>query len=220
MNLAERMLSGIANNNRVALLCGTAILALGFGLGSVALADGMVEMKRADREVTVRGVAQRDVTANWATWGVSYSETAFSLSEALAKVDHDTGLIRSYLKDQGFSGDPTLPGSADISVIAETIKEKPTGRTIYTVSREIAFSTNKVTGVQKVEAGKDALAQQGLVVDDVSVSYEYTKLDQIKPDMIAKATKDARNAAEKFAERFRVCCGRYQVGTARLFHRV
>ena len=66
--------------------------------------------------------------------------------------------------------------------------------------RVIAFSTDNVAGVQKVESHKDALAQQGLVVDDVSVSYEYTQLDQIKPKMIADATRDARIAAEKFAD--------------------
>src|SRR5687768_7695155 len=74
MNRAQKVLSAIAGNNRIALLCGTAIVALGMGLSSLALANGLVEMKRADREVTVRGVAQRDVAANRASWGVQYSE--------------------------------------------------------------------------------------------------------------------------------------------------
>jgi hypothetical protein len=200
MNVAERVASGIANNNRIAWICGAGILATGLGLGSVALADGLVEMKRADREVTVRGVAQRDVTANRASWSVSYSETAYALPEALTKADADTKLIQSFLKGRGFSGESTQPGSANISQSQETIEEKPTGRTIYSVRRNIAFSTDNVAGVEKIEATKDALAQQGLVVDSTSVSYEYTKLDTIKPEMIGEATKDARRAAEKFAD--------------------
>ena len=200
MSLPERFASAVISNNRVALLCGAAILAVGFGLGSITLANGLVRMKQADREVTVRGVAQRDVTANRATWSVNYSANAFQLAEALAKVDNQSGQIRAFLKVQGFSGNETVPSSANISVSDETIDNKPTGRTIYTVRRSIAFSTDNVGGVQKVEAHKDTLAQQGLVVDDVSASYEYTQLDQIKPKMIADATRDARNAAEKFAD--------------------
>lgn len=200
MNLGQRALSAISENNRIAVLCGAGILALGIGLGSVALANGLVEMKRADREVTVRGVATRDVTANRASWRVNYSGSAYALSEALADVDADTRLIQAFLKTRGFTGASTQPGSAEISVTNEMIDNKPTGRQVYTVNRSIAFNTTNVAGVQKVEGGKDALAQQGLVVDGTSVSYEYTKLDTIKPEMIAEATKDARRAAEKFAD--------------------
>lgn len=198
--MAQRALSAIAANNRIALLCGTAIVALGMGLSSLALANGLVEMKRADREVTVRGVAERDVTANRASWGVHYSENAYGLAEALGKVDADTRLIQAFLGEQGFRGATTRPGSANISVTDEIIDEKPTGRQIYSVSRAISFTTGKVADVQEVEAGKDALAQQGLVVDNTWVSYEYTELDKIKPEMIAEATRDARRAAEKFAD--------------------
>ena len=200
MNRAQRALSAIADNNRIALVCASVILALGVGLGSLSLANGLVEMKRADREVTVRGVAQRNVTANRASWRVSYSESAYALAEALREVDGDTRLIQAFLQQQGFTGEATKPGSADISVTDEIIDDRPTGRTIYSVSRAISFTTDKVAGVEQIEAKKDALAQQGLVVDGTGVSYEYTELEKIKPEMIAEATRDARRAAEKFAD--------------------
>jgi hypothetical protein len=200
MNIAEKLVSSLATNNRIAVLGGAVILAAGFGMGSVALANGLVRMQRTDREVTVRGVAQRDVSANRANWSVNYSESAFTLAEALAATDRDTATIRAFLKQQGFAGTSTEPGSAGINTSSEMIKDKPTGRTIYSVSREIAFSTDNVAGVQQIERRKDALAQQGLVVGGTYASFEYTLLDKIKPDMIGAATKDARQAAEKFAD--------------------
>ena len=200
MNVIDKLASSLATNNRIAAIGSSIILAAGFGLGSVALANGLVRMQRTDREVTVRGVAQRDVIANRASWSVNYSESAFSLAEALTKADRDSATIRAFLKEQGFAGVSTEPGSASISTIDETIKDKPTGRTTYTVSRDIAFSTENVAGVEQIEHRKDALAQQGLVVDNTYVSYEYTQLDRIKPAMIAAATKDARRSAEKFAD--------------------
>lgn len=200
MTIVKKFASSLATNNRIAVLGGATILAAGFGLGSVTLADGMVRMQRTDREVTVRGVAQRDVSANRATWNVNYSENAYSLAGALAGADRHSVTIRAFLKDQGFAGGSTEPGSASISTIDEMIEYKPTGRRIYTVSRKIAFATDNVVGVQQIERRKDALAQQGLVVDNTNVSYEYTLLDRIKPEMIAAATKDARQAAEKFAD--------------------
>jgi len=192
--------SGISGNGGAALLGGCAVLALGLGVGAAVLANGMVRMRQADREVTVRGVAEREVTANRARWEVGYSQAAFALPEALAAVDRDTATIRAYLRDKGFAGEVTAPGSAEVSVSDEMIDNKPTGRKVYTVRRAIAFTTDQVKAVQQVQAGKDRLAQQGLVVDSVGATYEYTQLDTIKPEIIADATRDARGAAEKFAD--------------------
>lgn len=199
MTAFGKALSTIASNNRVAFLCGSAIVALGMAVGAHALASGLVEMKRADREVTVRGVAQRDVTANSASWSVSYSESAYTLPEALTAVDQDTAMIRGYLARQGFKGKMTEPGSASISVSEEYVNGKTTGRSIYSVNRSISFRTSNVAGVQTVQANKDELAEKGLVVDSANASYEYTELDKVKPEMIAEATQDARRAAQKFA---------------------
>lgn len=184
---------------KATILGSAAILALGMGIGSAALANGLVDMKRADREVTVRGVAEREVTADRAAWSVGYSKSAYILSEALNAVDRDSVMLREYLAKQGFSGKTTLPASANVSEREEYISGKPTGRTIYTVSRKISFRTSAVEKVQAVQSNKDELARAGLVVDYVNASYEYTSLDKIKPGMIGEATKDARRAAEQFA---------------------
>lgn len=195
----SHFLSGFVANNRAAFVSGSAILTLGLALGGHAIANGLVSMKRADREVTVRGVAQREVQANLARWSTRVSEGRTDLPAALAAVDRDSAQVRTYLASQGFAAPLTTPGSAEVSVSDERVGNKLTGRKVYTVSRAIAFTTTNVAGVMQVQAHKDQLVQQGLVLDEVHASYEYTRLDQIKPDMIAEATKDARRAAEKFA---------------------
>lgn len=198
MSTSDVSVSRFASDTRAVLLGAAAILALGMAAGSVALARGMVAMKRADREVTVRGVAERNVTANRASWSVNYSAQSYVLAEALAEVDRDSERVRRFLAGHGFSGATTRPGSANITVSDEYIGDRPTGRKTFSVNRTIAFTTDKVAQVQSVEAAKDELARAGLVVN-TSAAYEYTALDTVKPDMIAEATRDARRAAEKFA---------------------
>lgn len=190
----------LAAGERGTVILGSTLLGLGLLAAGLAVGDGLVRMKRADREVTVRGVATRGVTANRASWHASWSARAYDLPSALAAVDRSATTIGGYLREHGFTGADVAPGSADVSVEDERIDGKPTGRQEYTVRRRIAFSTGNVAGVQKLQAGKDKLAQQGLVLDDVGAAYEYTQLDTIKPAMIADATRDARRAAEKFAD--------------------
>lgn len=183
---------------RPVVLGAAAILALGMTAGSIALSRGLVAMKRADREVTVRGVATRNVTANRASWSVSYSAEAYDLAQALAEIDRNSATIRGYLAGHGFTGAAATPSSANISVTDEYVEGRPTGRKTYSVTRVISFTTAKVKEVQAVQAQKDALARAGLVVA-TNAAYEYTALDTVKPDMIAEATRDARRAAQKFA---------------------
>jgi len=199
MSRLSEWVSGLGATAPRAIVTGTGLLALGLIAAGGLVGNGMVRMKRADREVTVRGVAQRQVTANQARWEARYSARAFALPDALAAVDRHSVVIAEFLRSQGFTGPQVRPGSAEVSVSDEMADNKPTGRQIFTVTRQIAFTTANVAGVQQIQAHKDRLAQQGLVLDSVSASYEYTRLDTIKPDMIADATRDARRAAEKFA---------------------
>jgi len=199
MSRNSSVFAPLVATNRRAFVTGSAAMALGLAGGGQLIGHGMVQMKRADREVTVRGVAQRQVTANLARWEAKYSERAYDLPSALAAVDRDSAMIAAYLKTQGFGDAQARPGSAEVSVADETVANKPTGRKVYAVARAVAFSTANVAGVQQVQAHKDKLAEEGLVLDSVNASYEYTLLDRIKPDMIADAARDARRAAEKFA---------------------
>ena len=65
-------------------LASTGVLTLGMIVGGYLLGNGLVRAREADRSVTVRGLAERDVTADLATWSLSYSAKAGYLATAQA----------------------------------------------------------------------------------------------------------------------------------------
>lgn len=71
-------------------IASSAIITLGLIAGGYLLGDGLTRAKVADRSVTVRGLAERDVTADLAIWTIAYSASATNLQEAQANVDRDT----------------------------------------------------------------------------------------------------------------------------------
>lgn len=89
---------------------GTALIAA-FGLtsGGYLLGNGLLRAKDADRAVTVRGLAERDVVADLATWTISYSATSTSLAEAQAKMRSDTKAIEHFFGSLGFPQDALQP---------------------------------------------------------------------------------------------------------------
>ncbi len=83
-------------------LASSAILAVGLIAGGYLLGNGLLRAHEAERSVTVRGLAERDVTADLATWTLSYSATASDLATAQAGVDRDTNSLRAFFKELGF----------------------------------------------------------------------------------------------------------------------
>src|SRR6187397_1430833 len=77
-------------------LAASAILAVGLIAGGYLLGDGLTRAREADRSVTVRGLAEKDVMADLATWTIAYSASAGDLATAQASVDRDTAAIRAF----------------------------------------------------------------------------------------------------------------------------
>lgn len=172
-----------------------AILAVGMIAGGYLLGDGLLRAKDAERAVTVRGLAERDVTADLATWTISYSASSTSLAEAQAKVRGDTQSIEAFFRELGFPAEALQPTGANVTSFTND------GVTTYTVRQRLALRTNDIKRAQKAVARQFDLVGRGVFLEEGSgMAYTFTKLNDIKPEMVAAATKDARAAAQQFAK--------------------
>ena len=100
-------------------LASAGVLAGGLIVGGYLLGNGLVRAKDADRSVTVRGLAERDVTADLATWTIAYSATAPDLASAQASVDRDSESIRAFFRELGFPADDLQPTGVNVSQFSE-----------------------------------------------------------------------------------------------------
>lgn len=171
-----------------------AIASAGMVVGGYLLGDGLLRAKEAERSVTVRGLAERDVTADLATWTISYSASSTSLAEAQGKVRADTASIEAFFDRLGFPDEALQPTGANVSSFTNE------GITTYTVRQRLALRTDDIARAQKAVAQQFDLVGRGVFLEEGSaMSYAFTRLNDIKPEMVAEATKDARAAAQQFA---------------------
>ncbi len=171
-----------------------AIASIGMILGGYLLGDGLLRAKEAERSVTVRGLAERDLTADLATWTISYSASSDNLAEAQAKVRRDTDAIEEFFSNLGFPDDALQPTGANVSSYTNR------GVTTYTVRQRLALRTDDIGRAQRAVAQQFDLVGRGVFLEEGSgMSYTFTGLNDIKPEMVAEATKDARAAAQQFA---------------------
>jgi hypothetical protein len=188
-------------DSRAVLLGAVAIFALGLTTSGYALGDGLRRSKMAEhRTVTVRGVAERNVTADLATWSVEFSHQGADLGSVQQSVDEQARAARAFFQRAGFRPDEVTDSS--VSLAREQPKDKdgkPVGPQRLTVSRSIQLRTNDVMRARAAYTRQAELLRNGVELTGTSISYTFTGLNALKPEMIGEANKNARLSAEQFA---------------------
>lgn len=176
-------------------LASAGVLAIGMVVGGYLLGDGLTRAREADRAVTVRGLAEREVNADLATWTIAYSATAADMATAQDSVDRDSEQIRSFFKELGFPAEALQPTGVNVSTMTEN------GFTSFTVRQRMTLRTTDIARAQDAVRRQFELVRRGVLLEEGSgMAFTFTKLNDIKPQMVAEATRDARAAAEQFAK--------------------
>lgn len=163
--------------------------------------QGLENAQTGNRTVTVRGVAERDVTADLAVWPIRFVVTGDELGFAMGQVDTNLALIKAFLVDAGFKADDIQIQRLEVTdVLAQQYPpERYTAR--YIIAQTVTLRTADVNRVQTVSRQAGELVKKGVLLQDWrGPIYLFTKLNDVKPAMIAEATASARSGAEQFAK--------------------
>ena len=178
-------------------------LALGLILSGWILGSEIKAIRLADRYVTVKGLVERKVKSDLAIWPLSYKEAGDDLSAVYAKTDADKKTILSFLNQQGIQNSEIELGV--VRVVDTQANEYGGGNRAphrYIAEQQITVRTNRVDQVAAATQKTMELLQKGIVLNSnpgQGVTYKFTGLNSIKPDMITEATRNARAAADRFA---------------------
>jgi len=175
-----------------------ALLAFGMIVGGTLLGMKVRDFKRADRYVEVKGLVERTVKSDTATWPISFSETGNQLPEVFAASQKDKAAVLAFLTAQGFSGANVAVGSVSVTDNSTTGVDT-THIARFVVSQTITVQSNDVDKVAAANAKTSDLIGAGVVLQSGTVSYAFSGLNALKPDMITEATKNARSSADRFA---------------------
>lgn len=184
-------------DSRAVLLGAVAIFAIGLTTSGYVLGDGLRRAKMAERSVTVRGVSERDVTANLATWTVDFSNQGYELAPVQASVDRQARSVRAFFQRAGFQ--PADVSDSGVSVSREVPRDGDSGPERLTVQRSIQLRTSDVMKARAAFARQAELLRDGVELSGSNITYTFTRLNDLKPGMIAEANKNARRSAEQFA---------------------
>lgn len=186
------------------LTIGLVLLSLSICFAGFIIASGMKEFRSADRSVNMKGLAQKDVEADLAIWTIKHSATGNDLSTVQATIKDNGGKIRSFLRLNGLGEKDIASRRLEVTdLLAQTYRQNGATQSRYIVSEVIAIRSENVDAVDAAyQKSGDLLEQDVSLITEQNqspVEYIFTGLNNIKPDMIAQATKSAREAAQQFA---------------------
>ncbi len=186
------------------LLLSATVLALGMVIMGLSIRSGIVRFKTLDRHITVKGLSEREVPANKVTWPLLYKELGNDPSAMYELIGQKNQKVVNFLKAAGLTDD-------EISVNPPTISDRQAdnyGNEImnyrYKATCVITVVSSNVDKVRQLMRRQSELMKQGIALVggdyDNSVTYDFTGLTEIKPEMVKEAMANALATAEQFAK--------------------
>lgn len=188
---------------------------------AVVIAFGLVNIITPERSVSVRGLAEKEVDADLAIWNMKFSLGSNSLGALQESLVSKTEIVGDYLREHGLDdSDFTVNPAAITDNSLNSYMDQSKIRYTFIGTQSVLVRSSKVAAVKAAYADSLSLLSSGIAVSqdyDAYISYEFTGLNDIKPEMIAEATKNARLAAEQFARDSASKVGKIKKATQGLF---
>ncbi|MEL7028601.1 MAG: SIMPL domain-containing protein [Pseudomonadota bacterium] len=177
------------------------LVAIGVGIGGYFVGDGFYEGRQSARYVTVKGLAERPVKADVATWPLRFTATGDDLGSAQAKIEADARALLAFLAERGLpAADAKLQRLEVVDQLAQQYRSGPLQGNRFIITQTVLVRTEAVDLVASLSRDLGELVKSGIVLQDqMGPTYAFTGLNDIKPEMIAEATRNARDSAERFA---------------------
>jgi len=189
------------NKNTEAFIFGIFIF-LGLGLLGVLLGNAAVKYKTLDRTVTVKGLSEREAEADIVIWPIQFSETGNDLTLLYDSIEESSSNIKTFLMQNGVQeGEITLSPPSITDKSAREYGGESASEFRYTSTQTVTVYSTKVPEIRSLmnrlsELGKDGIVFTG---NSYQIEYIFTRLNELKPEMIEEATTNARAVAGKFA---------------------
>lgn len=189
--------------NKAKMMAGL-FVGLGILLAGWLLSSAVRNFKEADRVVSVRGLSEREVAANQVICPLVYTEMGNDLTTIYNTVEEKNKLVVDFLTAGGIKPDE-IGIAAPVIVDIEANQYQENRRSFrYLVTQAVTVNSTSVDRVIALRKGQSALLRKNIAISTDVYQYPtqflFTALNDVKPEMIEEATKNARASAEKFAE--------------------
>jgi hypothetical protein len=181
-------------------------LAVGLAAGGWLVGQGLARFKSETRTVTVKGLVEREVKSDQAVWTLGLRRASDTLVDAHQRIAADRDAVLAFLKKQGFAdAEIERQPTRTVDKLARDFGQAQGERFRYVVTTAVTVSTPKVDLVRSASGATEELLKGGVILDGEDASgranprYVVSKFNALRPQLLAEATRNARDIAGQFA---------------------
>jgi len=184
---------------------GAAIIAVAVIAGLYIVGNAYKYKFKSTETISVTGLAEKDFTSDLIVWSGSFNRYGFELKTVYATLKADEVAIRSYLNSKGIADSNIVFSSIAINKNfrrsyddkGNEISAEFTG---YTLTGNVRVESKDINRVEKLSREITELLERGIELNSNAPEYYYTRLNELKIDLLAKASEDAKTRAETIAK--------------------
>lgn len=181
-----------------------AVIAASIAFLGMCIKAGIDDFADKDRNVTVKGLAEKEVEADKVTWPIPTKELGNDLPELYSRINATTQKVKAFLKQHGLK-DEEISVNAPVVIDLNADQYNNNLRAFrYNITSTITVTSRNVKLVRNIMARQGELLKQGVAVVDGGyenrTTYEFVSFQQMKPQMMQEAIKNAETTAEQFAK--------------------
>jgi hypothetical protein len=198
------------------------VIGISFIIGLFILGNAYKYRSTTMETITVTGSAEKDFVSDLIVWRGSYSRKSMDLKSAYAQLKEDENTIRAYLSGKGISNNELVFSAVNIKK-EFNYKTDQNGRSLgqefsgYNLSQDVKVESSNVDKIAQISREATELIEKGIEFNSSSPLFYYTKLTEVKMDLLAKASADGKKRAEIIAENAGNSLGKLKKATLGVF---
>lgn len=181
---------------------GAVVLSAGIVVAALIGSAAVERLRRASDEITVTGSSRKPITSDLATWRGSVSVQSATLPEASDELQSITARVQAFIAQHGFADSSVEVSSINSNAVRQRVNGEETNRVIgYRLFQAISVTSPDVAGITALSKAVGALLAAGVPLSPQAPQYLFTRLSEMRIEMLGDATEDARVRAQQIAER-------------------
>lgn len=175
------------------------VVGVAFVLASVVLSIAYYKVRVPEKTISVVGLAERDFTSDLIVWDLYFSVKKMNMKEAYSAIKEQTEKVKEYLFTKGVTENEMIFDA--ISSYEDTRYEWIGDRQKsffdgFVLTQRVKVTSKEVEKIEKIARESTELIDLDIHLTSLSPDYYYTKLADLKIEMLAQASEDAHKRAE------------------------
>lgn len=184
-------------------LAGMAVLSVALIASAWIGGNAVQKFRAADNTISVTGAATKPIKADYGIWRGTVSVESKSTKEAYTALQSQMEQVKAYLRDEQKVPDSAI--SLDAMHSGTRAEILPNGNDsgkirAYTMTQSVEVKLADVAQIEKLAQESNDLVTRDIGFESGEPEYLYTKLSELRVQMLAEATADARTRAEQIVK--------------------